>query len=242
MPMRAKPLQRAIRVILNPLAVMINALRPLRGRCDGNVALLFALAAIPVMIGGGIAIDTTRAYMVKTRLGAALDAAALAVGSKANQTTAQLTAELQNYFYDNYCKGVPSGATVTACSDTVAGETNISVQAVGSITAQTVSYQAQATVPMTFMLLVGVPNITIDVTAQTTKFPGMEIAVVLDNTGSMLCGPNDGAPSYSDALCAQNVVAADTTCTDGTNQGRICTLINASKQFVTTLQNAITEP
>ncbi len=60
------------------------------------------------------------------------------------------------------------------------------------LTAATVNYQAQATVPMTLMRLVGIDNITITVTAQTKKTTGLEIAVVLDNTGSMLCAANDG--------------------------------------------------
>ena len=93
---------------------------------------------------------------------------------------------------------------------------------------------------MTFMQLVGVNSINVTVTAQTKKTTGLEVAVVLDNTGSMLCGPNDGAPSYTDAQCGGSVVASDTTCTDPSNQSRICTLINAATQFVNTLTSAIT--
>jgi hypothetical protein len=99
--------------------------------------------------------------------------------------------------------------------------------------------QAQATVPMAFMQLVGVSSINVTVTAQTKKTSGLEVAVVLDNTGSMLCGPNDGAPNYSDGLCSGNVVASDTTCANANNQSRICTLINAATQFVNTLTSAI---
>ena len=136
----------------------------------------FGLAAIPVILGAGIAMDTTRAYMVKLRLGAALDAAALAVGSQSNQGASALTTILNNYFYNNYCKAVPTGASVTACTSTVATETGISVQPTSDITAATVNFSAQATVPTIFMRLVGINNLTVAVTAQTTKFPGMEIA------------------------------------------------------------------
>ncbi len=92
---------------------------------------------------------------------------------------------------------------------------------------------------MTLMRIIGINSITVTATAQTQKTTGLEIAVVLDNTGSMLCGPNDGAPNYSNATCGTGVVAADTTCTNAANGSRICTLINAATQFVNTLTNAI---
>ena len=68
------------------ITTIITALRQLAGRRDGAVAIIFGLCAIPAVIAAGMAIDVGRAYMVKIRLGAALDAAALAVGSETNQT------------------------------------------------------------------------------------------------------------------------------------------------------------
>ena len=186
--------------------------------------MIFALSAIPVVIAAGMAIDVGRAYLVKVRLGAALDAAALAVGSETNLTGTQLTSALQNYFTANY----PSTALGT--NVTVAP-----VPADADLTAAVVNYQAQATVPMTLMKLAGFNSLTVTVTAQTKKTVGLEVAVVLDNTGSMLCGANDG----TDAACAPGVVAADTTCTNSSNNSRICTLINAATQFVNTLTGAI---
>jgi Flp pilus assembly protein TadG len=228
-----------IRASLKSLAASLAVLQRLSKRCDGNVALIFGLAAIPLIIAAGIAIDTGRAYMVKVRLGSALDAAALAVGSQSNETSAQLTTNLENYFYNNYCKSVPTGSSVTQCATTVAGETNVTVQATTSITAATVTYQAQATVPMTLMQLVGISNTTVSVTAQTTKFPGMEIALVLDNTGSMLCNSAAQGPFYSPC----GPTTSDTACdTPGANPSRICTLIPAAQQFISTIQAAITGP
>ena len=60
---------------------------------------------------------------------------------------------------------------------------------------------------MTFMQLVGINNITVSATAQIKRTAGLEVVLVLDNTGSMLCGPQDGAPNYNASLCAQNVVS-----------------------------------
>jgi Flp pilus assembly protein TadG len=210
------------------ITAVITALRQLAERREGAIAIIFALCAIPAVIAAGMAIDVGRAYMVKVRLGAALDAAALAVGSETNLTSTQLTTALNNYFTANF----PSTALGTNVTVTP-------VPANADMTASTVNFQAQASVPMTFMQLVGVSSITISVSAQTKKTVGLEVAVVLDNTGSMLCGPNDGAPNYSDGACGGSVVASDTSCTNSNNESRICTLINAATQFVNTLTSAI---
>ena len=210
--------------MLHTITTIVAGLRRLTRRCEGNVAMMFGLCAIPAVIAAGMAIDVGQAYMVKVRLGAALDAAALAVGSETNQTPTQLTTALQSYFTANY----PSTALGTSVTITP-------VPADADLTASTVNFQAQATVPMTFMQLVGVNNITVSVTAQTQKTVGLEVAVVLDNTGSMLCGANEGAAS----TCGADVAAADTTCTNSSNNSRICTLINAAKNFTNTLTSAI---
>jgi Flp pilus assembly protein TadG len=215
--------------MLQTITAVVAGLRRLIKRCEGNVAMMFGLCAIPAIIAAGMAIDVGQAYMVKVRLGAALDAAALAVGSETNQTGTQLSTALQNYFTANY----PSTALGTNVTVTP-------VPADADLTASTVNFQAQATVPMTFMQLVGINSINVTVTAQTQKTTGLEVAVVLDNTGSMLCGPNDGAPNYSDSTCGTGVVATDTTCTNSGNGSRICTLRNAATQFVNTLTSAIT--
>ncbi len=210
--------------MLRTITAAIALLRRLAERREGNVALMFGLCAIPAVIAAGMAIDVGRAYLVKVRLGAALDAAALAIGSETNQTQTQLTTSLQNYFTANY----PSTALGT----------NVSVATVpanADLTASVLNFQAQATVPMTFMQLVGINNITVTVAAQTKKTVGLEVAVVLDNTGSMLCGANEGAAS----TCGADVVASDTTCTNSGNSSRICTLINAAKDFINTLTSAI---
>ena len=210
--------------MLHPITAVITGMRRLIERREGSVAIIFALCAIPIFIAAGMAVDIGRAYAVKVRLGAALDAAALAVGSEGSQTAAQLTADLNNYFAANY-PATMFGTNVSATP----------VPADADLTAATVNYQAQATVPMTLMRLVGIDNITITVTAQTKKTTGLEIAVVLDNTGSMLCAANDG----TDSACAVGVVQSDTTCTNSSNSSRICTLINAATEFVNTLTSAI---
>src|SRR3984893_1297963 len=103
MSVRWNPVKTANRAMLTPFGKIISILCQIAERRDGAVAVIFGLAAIPVIIAAGMAIDTARAYMVKTRLGAALDAAALAVGSENTQNSTQLTTDLKNYFHNNYC-------------------------------------------------------------------------------------------------------------------------------------------
>src|SRR5882762_662079 len=210
--------------MLRCLTSALASLRLLARSREGNVAMLVGLFAIPLVISGGIATDVGRAYLVKIRLGAALDAAALAVGSQTNHTATQLADDLQHYFTANY----PSTALGT--SVTVAP-----VPSTADLAATTVNYRAQATVPMVFMPLIGINNINVSVTAQTKKTTGLEVALVLDNTGSMLCGADDS----SESNCGSDVVQADTSCTNSSNNSRICTLRNAATDFVNTLTSAI---
>ncbi len=63
------------------LAKARDLARRLRRREDGNVLIMFGLAAIPLVIAVGMGIDIGRAYAVKVRLGTALDDAGLAVAS-----------------------------------------------------------------------------------------------------------------------------------------------------------------
>ena|SRR5215469_12127977 len=129
---------------------MIGGLRRLAVRREGAVAIIFGLCAIPAIIAAGMAIDVGRVYMVKIRLGAAFDAAALAVGSETNQTQTQLTSDLQNYFTANYpSSALGNNVTVTTSPSNA------------SLSSSTVTFQAQASVPMTFMQLVGINSIDV---------------------------------------------------------------------------------
>ena len=63
--------------------------RAVRMARRGNMALIFALSIIPVLVTGGAGIDLARSLAVRAKLYAAVDAAALAVASKAGSTAAR---------------------------------------------------------------------------------------------------------------------------------------------------------
>jgi Flp pilus assembly protein TadG len=95
LPMTQIRMKKAIQLLGHCANAATASLRRLARRREGNVAMIVGLFAIPLVIAGGIATDVGRAYLVKVRLGPALDAAALAVGSETNQTAAQMSTDLQ---------------------------------------------------------------------------------------------------------------------------------------------------
>jgi Flp pilus assembly protein TadG len=137
----------------------------------GNVAMIYGLALLPTIAAVGSAIDLTRAMVVKMRLGEALDAAGLAVAGTVGMSEAEMTAKAQKFFYANY----PDDelGTVTALNVTNAGYNLVAVS-------------GSARVDTAFMGLFGIFYLDVSVNAQVTReSKGLEIALALDNTGSM---------------------------------------------------------
>ena len=64
------------------------------------MAIILALAFIPILMGAGAALDFGRAYLVKARLSYALDTAGLAIG--ASKPSSNLQQILNNFFAANY--------------------------------------------------------------------------------------------------------------------------------------------
>jgi len=173
------------------LTVIIANLRRLAQRREGNIAMMFGLAAIPAVIAAGMAVDVGRAYVVKVRLGAALDAAALAVGSTNASafTTDQLQQRLQYFFTANY----PSSALGTPTTPTMTFSDNNNV----------INVSAAATVPTSLMAIVGIDTLTVSVSSQVTRQNlGLEVALVLDNTGSMLSDSGSAGVNNMQAMIA----------------------------------------
>ncbi|MAU61603.1 TadE/TadG family type IV pilus assembly protein [Parvibaculum sp.] len=139
----------------------------------GNFAMIFALAAIPLVIAAGAAVDISRAYIVENRLKAALDAAALAVGGATGKTQAQLEEIAQAYFDANYPGeklGVPGAVSVLQNGNTV-------------------TLAATAELPTSLMGIVGINTLDIGASSQVTRQGRkLELALVLDVTGSMASG------------------------------------------------------
>lgn len=154
--------------------------------CDrsGAAALLFGLLLVPVLGSIGLAVDASRGYLVESRLSKALDTAALAAGRVALSANAEDVA--RKYFNANFG---PGGSDVAL---------SYSLDS----TQQFVTLGADASVPTTFMRIFGRDRM--DVSARTViqrQTSGMELALVMDNTGSM-----NGAPFNAMQQAAYDMV------------------------------------
>ena len=156
--------------ILGAFSKTLNAARRLARDTSANVAMMFGLSIIPVLIATGTVVDYSRASSVQERLGHALDAAALAVGSSLETDEVVLKGIARTYFESNY----PDLASE------VGG--NLAV----TITNETISVSATAVVDTAIVKIVGIDHLSVAASTMVTKeTSGAEVVLVLDNTGSM---------------------------------------------------------
>lgn len=125
---------------------------------------------IPLIGASGLAVDSARGYLLKSRLSKSLDTAGLASGRPAlNNNAAQVARE---FFDINF----GDSGTVTLDEFDVALSAN----------RQFVTLSAEATTPTVFMRIFGQDNMTVSSrTVIESKTTGLELSLVLDNTGSM---------------------------------------------------------
>lgn len=136
----------------------------------GAVAAAFGLL-IPVVVSAtGVFVDMSQAYLVKARLSSALDAAALAGAATGSDDQSLIQDKVDAFMAANY----PSEKIGT----------NIVVNA--SIDGDELMVTASAELNTSFMRIFGFD--VLDVVATTTvqrEVRGLEVVMVLDNTGSM---------------------------------------------------------
>jgi len=139
----------------------------------GTVAMLFGLAVIPILLGVGVAVDYGRGLIVRDRMAAAADSAALAAASWPGLSEAELKTKVQEYFDANF-PPTALGAVGT-----------LNVNLIGD----DIVVQVSASVPTTIMQLVHIDKLDVGVTNRITKKErAIELALVLDTTGSMGSG------------------------------------------------------
>jgi len=150
---------------------MAGLLSRFRRETRANVAVIFSLALVPLfaMIGG--AVDYSRATKVQARLQAALDAASLAVAKDSRRLGAtDLQAAANRAFAGNF----------TADGDTQLNALRLTKDG------NTIRLEIDGRVLTSVSTAVGIDSIPVYVVSQTTwNEPRIEIALVLDNTGSM---------------------------------------------------------
>ncbi|MBN8522026.1 MAG: hypothetical protein J0L77_09050 [Alphaproteobacteria bacterium] len=141
----------------------------------GVVAVAFGLM-IPVIISAaGVSIDISQAYLVRERLSHALDAAALAAAASSADTEEEIEAKVDDFIAANYPP------------DKVGYTLDVDVDINGS----ELTVNGTARLDTSFMRIVGIE--TVDVASSTVvqrEVSGIEVVLVLDNTGSMASNNN----------------------------------------------------
>ena len=154
----------------------------------GNTLAIVGAALVPLaaMIGSGV--DMSRAYMAKTRLQNACDAAALA-GRRIMQEGVMSTpveTEARRFFRFNFPQrtvaatpGVPAHVEGPYGTDPV-------TPTVTSPSSGTVRVAASTRIPTTIMSMFGYEHLPLNVTCEASlNFVNTDIMLVLDTTGSM---------------------------------------------------------
>ena len=147
------------------------------GANDGNIAILFGIAVIPIITFVGTAVDYTRANSARSSMQAALDSTALMLAKDLTQgtiKTSDIPAKADAYFKALYTNDEAKGVTITATYTQNSGK--------GS----TILVNGSGNIETGFMRVAGFP--TMDFKTSSTSAWGnarMRVAMVLDVTGSM---------------------------------------------------------
>jgi Flp pilus assembly protein TadG len=165
----------------------------------GNTLAIIGAALVPLagMIGSGV--DMSRAYMAKTRLQSACDAAALA-GRRVMQNDtldATVTNEATRFFNFNFPQRLYNTATFTP--------------AVTRPSSGTVRVTASTTIPTSIMKIFGFTSLPLSVTCDASlNFVNTDVMLVLDTTGSMANDANDNptTPANSKIQALRDAVMA----------------------------------
>ncbi len=138
---------------------------------EGNVAVIFALALIPLFGAVGALVDYTRVSDVRAELAAATDAGLLAVGSQPPMSDKDA--------YDTVHKWIE-----THVKPDFDGSWNLNsvIQEKGGRITATVSGEVKTTIAN----ILGIQTIPINITSEIVSSMGkVEMVMALDNTGSM---------------------------------------------------------
>lgn len=177
------------------------------GANQANVAVLFGIAAVPILSFVGLAIDYARANNARSSMQAALDSAALMVAKDLTDGTIQpsdITTKAQAYFTALYNNKEANSVTV-----------DTTYTPVSSSAPATVLIKGSGNVNTDFMKVAGFPNLGFNASSTSTwGNTRMRVAMVLDNTGSMaqngkLAALKTAASAMIDTLSSYNKTTGD---------------------------------
>jgi Flp pilus assembly protein TadG len=156
---------------------MINQFLKYIRHQSGAIAVVFGLMLPIVIAAVGLSVDMSQAYLVKSRLSSALDASALAAAASGSDDESAIEDKVDAFMEANY----PEGRIGTKVSTEV------------SLNGDEITVSSTVRLDTLFMRIFGYE--TLDVDAQTIvqrEVRGLEVVMVLDNTGSMSTNNNIG--------------------------------------------------
>jgi Flp pilus assembly protein TadG len=181
----------------------------------GNIAVIFALAAIPLLTAVGCAVDYSMATQIKAKLQSAADAAsvgALAIGSPAYVAAGVMAGD----------GPVPAGVTDAtnifyANLSSVAAYTNLKVTPTVTKTNSNISSQVtfSADMPTNFVKLIGMPTLALSGSAKSVGSLPMylDFYLLLDVSGSMGLPSTTSEAQRMQAINPDNFRQYPTGCT-----------------------------
>ena len=148
------------------------------GADQGNIAVIFAIAAVPIISFVGAAIDYTRANTARTAMQAALDSVSLMLSKDLSSgiiSSSDVNAKAQSYFTALFNNADANSVSVSAVYTAASGSTAAKIKVDGS-----------GNVTTDFMKVAGFPKIDFNTSATATwGNQRLRVALVLDVTGSM---------------------------------------------------------
>ena len=145
---------------------------------EGNIAVIFVIALIPILGLVGAAVDYSRASAARTSMQAALDSTALMLLKDISSgviSSSQVSTAASSDFKGLYTNADSQVVTVTASYTAQNGSSPPAVQV-----------SASGSINTDFLNVIGFPTLVFSASATTTFGAGLlRVALVLDNTASM---------------------------------------------------------
>jgi Flp pilus assembly protein TadG len=179
-----------------------SVLRRLKDDARGNVAIIFTLVITGIFGALGLAIDLNRAVSINTKLGQILDIAAVAGAKMLDQDVASDQAVIDRVTSFVKSQGLLQGVPPTTFANltiTIDRANNqVSLNAIGAMTT-------------TFAKVMGFQSVAIQKAATATyRMKDVELALVLDTTGSMAEVPAGDTKTKIESLKTTAALVVDT--------------------------------
>jgi Flp pilus assembly protein TadG len=151
---------------------MFRFLRRILNNCAGNTGIIFAIAAVPLCVSVGVAVDYSRANQAQAVLQGAADAAALAAISKINMPRTDVEKVVMDFLAANGAfDAIPQGSSVDINYSFSNGKVTVDVS---------------GQVGTSLMKLAGIPTMTVNGYSEVQAgSSALDMVLVLDNTASM---------------------------------------------------------